>query len=344
MLRKLYNRTRLAGNIIIKGKTPIPIIRAEIPSITVDEIAEIKQFFSLEKFFILGHARSGTTLLARLVRVHPEVHCNWQAHFFTRAPYLQSLVNNPEVGEWLTRRSNRWNRGSDLTPVILRGVCDLILERDARQFGKKIVGDKSPNSLNDQEAVLLMYKTYPDARLIYVIRDGRDAALSHRFQSFVDKAQYLTQEDLKIREAFIQKPEPFLKGERSIFTAKGIERAAKGWVRNVNETHQAAQDLYGEKYHVMQFEKLTYNPWEEMTRVWHFLGANLSLANLADLLHAELQQNPDADWQNQKASQLAQSLQKGKSGNWREMFTPRDQQIFLDIASSTLKTWGYLDE
>jgi len=81
-----------------------------------------------------------------------------------------------------------------------------------------------------------------------------------------------------------------------------------------------------------------------MTRVWHFLGANLSLANLADLLHAELQQNPDADWQNQKASQLAQSLQKGKSGNWREMFTPRDQQIFLDIASSTLKTWGYLDE
>jgi hypothetical protein len=33
--------------------------------------------------------------LMRLVRLHPEVHCNYQAHFFTRQPLLKSLVNTP---------------------------------------------------------------------------------------------------------------------------------------------------------------------------------------------------------------------------------------------------------
>ena len=32
--------------------------RSAIPSITPEEVTEIKQFFPREKFFILGHARS----------------------------------------------------------------------------------------------------------------------------------------------------------------------------------------------------------------------------------------------------------------------------------------------
>ena len=54
------------------------------------EVAEARTFFPLEKFFIFGHARSGTTMLTRLIRLHPEVHCNYQAHFFTRPPLLES--------------------------------------------------------------------------------------------------------------------------------------------------------------------------------------------------------------------------------------------------------------
>ncbi len=68
--------------------------RSLIPAITPQEVAEAKIFFPMDKFFIFGHARSGTTLLARLIRLHPEVHCNYQAHFFTRPPLLQSLVSD----------------------------------------------------------------------------------------------------------------------------------------------------------------------------------------------------------------------------------------------------------
>jgi len=106
--------------------------------------------------------------------LHPEVHCNYQAHFFTRQPLLKSLVNTPEAEEWLTRKSNRWNQGGDLSPLVLRAAADFILEREAAKEGKMIVGDKSPSSTIHGQAVRDMHSIYPDAKLVYIVRDGRD--------------------------------------------------------------------------------------------------------------------------------------------------------------------------
>src|SRR4030095_13268710 len=92
-LMEIIKRARSAARILLKGEQKKKS-RNPITAITLEEVAEIKQFFPREKFFILGHARSGTTLLMRLARLHPEVHCNYQAHFFTRRPLLKSLVNN----------------------------------------------------------------------------------------------------------------------------------------------------------------------------------------------------------------------------------------------------------
>src|SRR4030066_1531447 len=122
-------RFRAAARLLLKGD-PKKNKRTPIPAITPEEVAEIKQFFPRDKFFIFGHARSGTTLLMRLVRLHPEVHCNYQAHFFTRRPLLKSLVNTSEAEEWLVRKSNRWNRSRDLSPLILGGAAGFILVRD----------------------------------------------------------------------------------------------------------------------------------------------------------------------------------------------------------------------
>jgi hypothetical protein len=313
-------------------------------------VAEAKEFFPLEKFFIFGHARSGTTLLARLVRLHPQVHCNYQAHFFTRAPLLESLVADAEVGAWLARRSNRWNHGRDLSPVVLRAAGDFILERDARREGKAapgcVVGDKSPNSLLDGEAVRHMVKVYPDARLVYIIRDGRDTALSHRFQTFIDNPQSLSKEDSQIRADFIHNPEAFLRGETSIFTEKNLRQSAQGWVHNAVETDRMARDLLDSRYFHLRYEDLLERPLEEMCRLWAFLAVETAsvepnFSEMEQAVKAELQQNPDADWQLQKAGEIAASLQKGKQGSWRELFTPRDRQIFHEIAGETLAAWGY---
>jgi len=340
LLSESIKRFQLAAKVIIHGG--IPTLRREnIPTITSNEIKDARLFFPLDKFFIFGHARSGTTLLTRLVRLHSDVHCNYQGHFFTRQPTIEGLVNSPDVEAWLTRRSNRWNRGSDLSPIVLRIVVDFILEREARPLGAKVVGDKSPNSLLNGEAVKLLHKVYPDGKLIFIVRDGRDAAVSHRFQTFIDAVQHLTPEDLAIRSDFERDPDSFLEGRKSIFTEKCIRDAAKGWVKNVQETHLIARELFGIQYHFLKYENLLTDPWKEMSSVWTFLCAVLDEPQLHERLDTELVSNPDKEWQQKKASNLVNPLRKGKSGNWQELFTERDKSIFKNIAGDTLVSWGY---
>jgi hypothetical protein len=340
MLKKVTNRLKLANHVLQHGRLPAQDVRT-IPAITDDEIAECRSFFSLDKFFIFGHARSGTTLLTRLIRLHPEVHCNYQGHFFTRPPTLEGLVNRLEIEDWFTRRSNRWNRGRDLSPVVLRAVSDFIMEREARPMNVKVVGDKSPNSLLDGEAVRLAHKVYPDGKIIFIVRDGRDAAVSHRFQSFIDATQHLNKQDWAIREAFESDPEPFLYGERSIFTEDAIKNAAKGWAKNVRETVEMGEKLYKDQFITLRYEDLLAQPWKQMCQLWDFLGVRNNIQELPEILNAELESNPDRDWQKQKAGELVSPLEKGKSGSWRDLFTLRDKQVFKDTAGELLISWKY---
>lgn len=332
-------RLRAALRVLIEGEAP-PQLSREIPPITAEEVEQIRHFFRRPKFFIFGHARSGTTLLARLVRLHPEVHCNWQAHFFTRPPFLKSLVSSPEIREWFTRRSNRWNQGRDLSPLVLRAVADVIMEREAEQAGKRIVGDKSPSSLIHGQAVRDLHAVYPDASLIYIVRDGRDVAISERFRNFVEDSRYLTAADRTILEALQANPQAFARGERSIFTEAALRRLAHSWVENLRESEAEGQRLFGERFFTLRYEDLLAHPFEEMSRLWQFLGVNVP-GELAGLVAQEMASNPDEEWQAQRKGEIASFLPKGQSRNWQRLFTPHDHAIFQEIAGEMLRKWGY---
>jgi hypothetical protein len=340
-MRKIFARLKLAAHILRYGRLPADG-RAEMRSLEADEIAEIKEFFPMPKFFIFGHARSGTTLLARLLRLHPQVHCNWQAHFFTRPPLLRSLVADADVAAWLSRRSNRWNRGADLSPLVMRAASDFILERDARQAGKNVVGDKSPNSLLNGQAVSELHAVYPDAKLVFIVRDGRDVLVSHRFQQFIDIPDHLSKEDLAIRQAVAENPNPFINGDHSVFTSKWITQAAQGWVRNVQETDQLARELFADQYLCMRFEDLLNQPYVELANLWELLEVDAT--GLEDVVATEMSSNPDADWQLQKAGGLVAQLEKGKQGSWQDLFTQQDRETFKEIAGDMLITWEYEED
>lgn len=340
ILEKLFQRLKLGIYVSRFGVLP-EVEQVVNPYLSRRELEEITSVFSMPKFFIYGHARSGTTLLARLIRVHPEVHCNYQAHFFTREPTIHALVESPAVREWLSRPDNRWNQGKDLSPVILRTVTDFIMEREAKQLGKSIVGDKSPNSLLDGKSVYKLYSIYPDASLLYIARDGRDTILSHRFQAFIDFQELLSDEDKQIREDFIYHPEQFLDGRRSLFTRQGIINGAQGWVRNMTETDSIGKERFGENYYRLRYEDLLTDPQEEMDKVWNFLGVNPNFESKDELIIREMGKNPDADWQRHQERDLVANLKKGKIGAWEDLFTEQDNQLFQEIARDTLLEWGY---
>jgi len=336
----LVARLRSAARILLHGDAQ-KRKRTDIPAITPEEVAEIKQFFPRDKFFIFGHARSGTTLLARLTRLHPEVHCNWQAHFFTRRPLLKSLVDTPEAEEWLKRKSNRWNRGGDLSPLVLRAAADFILEREAAEKGKRIVGDKSPSSLIHGQAVRDLAAVYPDGRLVYIVRDGRDVLISERFRNFVEESRYLTSEDRGILAALRKDHTPFTDGRRSIFTESFLRRVSKGWVANLAETEAEGRRLFGKKYFSLRYEDLIADPLAELQRLWKFLGAQSPAKSIHIAIRAEMSTNPDEEWQARRNEEIASFLPKGHAGNWRTLFTSRDREIFKELAGETLVKWKY---
>ncbi len=336
----MLSRFKSVLRILLKGESKRNK-RSPIPDITAEQVAEIRQFFPRDKFFILGHARSGTTLLMRLARLHSEVHCNYQAHFFTRQPLLKSLVNSAESEEWLTRKSNRWNQGGDLSPLVMRAAADLIMERDAARVGKMIVGDKSPSSTIHGQAVRDMHAVYPDAKLVYIIRDGRDVLISERFRNFVEESKFLTAEDKRIIEDLRRDQESFTNGARSIFTDAVIRRVARGWVANLQEIEEQGRRLYGENFLCIRYEDLLAAPFEEMSRLWKFLGVKNVDSSLLGQINAEMASNPDGQWQAERNQGIASFLPKGQAGNWSRLFTEKDKATFKEVAGEMLIHWRY---
>jgi len=339
---EFITRVKKAARILLKGD-PRENTRNPIPAITPEEVAEIKQFFPREKFFILGHARSGTTLLMRLIRLHPEVHCNYQAHFFTRRPLLKSLVDTPEAEEWLTRKSNRWNYGRDLSPLVLRAAADIIMERDAAREGKHIVGDKSPSSVIHGQVIRNLHSVYPDAKIVYIIRDGRDVIISERFRNFVEESRFLTAEDKRIIADLRHDPALFEDGRRSIFTETFIHRKAGDWVNDLQETEDESRRLFNGNFFSLRYEDLLERSFDEMQKAWEFLGVKADKA-LEKTILAEMSSNPDEEWQSRRNEDIASFLPKGQTGNWTRLFSEKDKTVFKQVAGEMLIRWGYEKE
>jgi hypothetical protein len=327
-------RRALAGDLAALGEGPEPLGEADL--------IELQALFARPKFFISGHARSGTTLLARLTRLHPEVHCNWQGHFFSRRgplPYLTA----PGLKAWFGAASNRWTVEGENPALLARVLCDFLMEHQAAALDKGIVGDKTPHE-DGPAAMEWMHALYPDARLVYIVRDGRDVLVSKRVQAFIDHPEYLDRHDLAIRRSLQAQGNAYLAAGRSIFTPRALEDMSRKWARDVAECHRAGKMLYGDRYYSLRYEDLLADPGGNMHSVWSHLGAPAPEAGVLRRVEAELNRNPASEWHAQAAPDLVGELPRGTPGGWRQVLNPRDQETIERVAGETLMAWGYLEE
>ncbi len=335
-------KRRAKGVLTVLAKSlRVPVHEPVEPStLSEEQISHIARYFSRPKFFVIGYPRSGTTLLARLLGLHPQVHCNWQAHFFSEAHSLMSALVTQQSFAWAARRNNRWTQSADDMTVGLRVVCDYVMESQADKLGKRIVGDKSPDA-NWSANLPHLHRVYPDAFVVNIVRDGRDVALSRRVQQLIDRPQSLGIGGRRVRQRILSGGSEDSPGWMRIFGRRWLRREAARWSKEVVNTHRVGRQLFAERYLAVTFEELLRQPATVAKSIWELLGADIDQVRQKDI-NAEMDQNPAAEWHREVAPELTAGLPRGEAGGWRKVFLPREVKQFVQVADEGLRVWGYL--
>ncbi len=340
MIRNLLQRAAWRLEKVLDPDRPLHMGGEDLPKLAPEQLEEVRRHFARPKFFITGYSRSGKTLLARLIRLHPEVHCNWHSYFFSQDWNLVGLLSTSGLESNLERQANRWTKGKKMLTPIIRVACDFIMERQAEEEGKRIVGDETPNP-NNEIAIHRMNAIYPDANVLIVVRDGREVILWRRILYFIDLPHTLGREDLTIMNSLRKNSSPYLSGERSIFTSSWLERFAAEWAANVRNSVALARELYGDQCEVIRYEDLVADPAGHMIRAWEFLGVQ-SLENPpSQAISDEMQRDPETEWHMSQLPELVTHLKPGTHENWKQVFTDEDRLLFERIAGHELEAFGY---
>lgn len=135
-------------------------------------------------FFIVGHPRSGTTLLAAMMDRHPEVAVPPETEVLTprvRRPLEAAIRAGRPPQDPIARgvfealgidAAEFWRSGP---PQDLKSLTTELLEAYRKGCGKPRVGEKTPLHLRHADTLL---RWFPHSRMICVVRDGRDAIAS----------------------------------------------------------------------------------------------------------------------------------------------------------------------
>ncbi len=148
---------------------------------------------SEKQIFIVGTQRSGTTLLRLLLNAHSQIGIPEDASFLMpllkkryihkdiAGDNLKALVDYFSLNSWF----RLWNydcsdflsRLSKTNKISLHDLIERLYFSYCDKGGKKIWGDKTPSFFRKID---ILFRLFPDAKFIHIVRDGRDAFDSFR--------------------------------------------------------------------------------------------------------------------------------------------------------------------
>lgn len=356
---RLQNETfdRLVGA-VMANKLAARAVRASVSaatSVTRPKRVSGRQYDTI--FFIAGEMRSGTSWLRRTLSAHPEIACGHEGSFFGRdysreeipvytgpvSSFTRALTVSEEFKVWHELPWNQWSDGyeEDLRNLTRLSI-DYFLAKEVARTGKRIVGDKSPQHTGCLDEI---HEIYPDARVIHIVRDGRDVAISamhHWWREAQDRAVRvfeLTPEELEIRDAYLEDREGFLASGRSIFTEERLSQLARRWNYRVGKAHRDGTALYGERYLEIRYEDLLQNTSNSLRRILELLDARRDAGIIERCIRASSFER--ASNRQQGEEDPRSFFRKGVAGDWRSVFTERDREIYEELAGDQLIKMGY---
>jgi hypothetical protein len=211
--------------------------------------------------FIVGCARSGTTLLRRMVDAHPQIAITRETHWISKRFERREGVTpdglvTPELlsrllsYEKFTRMRLDQDKLEGLVageePVPYAGFVTGVFDLYGKVQGKRLVGDKTPAYVR---SIPTLHGLWPDARFVHIVRDGRDVALS----------AVNWDRSYKLANRF------------STWTEHPITTAAVWWEWLVRLGCEAGSPLGPDLYHEIRYEALVSEPEQTCEDLCAFL-------------------------------------------------------------------------
>ncbi len=266
--------------------------------------------------FIFGSARSGTSLLSRIVDSHPNIGVPFESHlyniFYPWLKYYGDLAleknRNRLIKDILqTDVMAGWDPKPDFADIVkllkkndFHGIVDSVMNAWLKKCGKKRWGEKTPWHMYYWREII---EGFPDAKFIFIVRDGRDASLSWR---------------------------------QARFGPKHIYFLAKRWKHFLNEYNKFKEIVKKENLFELRYEDLLDRP-EIITRdICKFVGESYSKEMLA--FHENTSSYP-TDKTNDR--NLSQPLMQSNKEKWRQKMTQTELRIFEAVAGEELEKYGY---
>ena len=271
--------------------------------------------------FLVGCPRSGTTLLGRMADAHRDLavihETRWIPRTFERREGLSPDGNvAPDLADRLRDTRALKSLGIDATEMeslirahlgvpFSRFVTELF-DRYGRRRGKHLVGDKTPGYVRYLPTV---HALWPEAKVVHLIRDGRDVCLS-----VLDWRKGATR---------------FSTFEEDPVTTIGI-----WWEWYVQLGREGGSELGPERYLEVRYESLVAEPEGETRRVCDFLGVAYDPA-MVRFHEGRTKQKP-----NLSAKSAWLPVTSGLR-DWRTQMTPDDLVGFEAAAGDVLDAFGY---
>jgi hypothetical protein len=270
--------------------------------------------------FVTGFDKSGTTWLRLLLDSHPEIVCRSHGHFFNffreGEPYIsirgayQEMADRVLESGWWRTDGKLWVEEDVVRQHAVRYVSDSL--RAYSTPTSKFVGAKG--TIQDCD---LIREIYPASKLVGIVRDGRDVAVSfaYHFSRQKGKRPRITEEGRLER--------------------KFLEELARGWSQYVLHMAGRRDDMCPVRY-----EDLLEDPTGELTRLLGYLDVARDTSLVEDLVQKNAFERLSGG-REPGEEDAASFYRKGVAGDWRAHFNDEDTARFSEIAGPALEKWGY---
>ncbi|MGO9557835.1 MAG: sulfotransferase family protein [Acidimicrobiales bacterium] len=282
----------------------------------VIDLRAVEEAAATAPVFLVGCARSGTTLLQLMLDAHPSLTVTHECSFVT------DIAFDPQVGNWTLDEAvsrifahetfDRLQVDADTcvqvldkcAPSTIAEVLRLLFATRAVSQDKCRWGNKTPSNVFHLERIA---KLFPDSKLVHIIRDGRDSA-----------ASWAT-----------------LRSQGSV--GLPLLPSALIWQQVVKRGRMAGEGMGGDRYLEVHFEQLIASTPDTLKLICDFIDLEFDTGMLTS--HETAIDRLPAGMRSRHEN-VSRPPTTGLR-DWKEGFSPRDIRAAEALLRRTLIEFGY---